>query len=159
VVSFVRCLGRCLCVGSISRPEDFYWARIFWVWNLDSSEAQTHYGMYRLEKKSVCSKDPNAEYRFLSCSVLRWRVSVTFTTVCSMTIDEICTGKYLQQTEEGEWQATNFLPNSSEIFTKFRKIVNEDRRIEHWNSRNSGTYFFLFMSHICPMIPSEVFQL
>jgi len=42
-------LGRCLCVGLITRPEESYrlWCDWVWSWILDNKETLTHWGLLR----------------------------------------------------------------------------------------------------------------
>jgi hypothetical protein len=70
-------------------------------------------------------------------------LSVTFTTVCLVTLDKICKSKYFRQIERGNryWQAKKSRPNSSEIFTKVRTSFNEERSIQHWNAQTYGNHF------------------
>ena len=73
-------------------------------------------------------------------------LSVTFRTVCSMTLDRTCMNKYLGLTEETDWQAQKYRPNSSESFTKFWNSVTEESNVENVNARTHGNCFHLFIS-------------
>jgi len=49
------------------------------------------------QKGVILNKDGSPSLDFIR------RLSVTFTTICLMTLDKTCKRKYLRQTEESDW--------------------------------------------------------
>jgi hypothetical protein len=102
----------------------------------------------RAMDKKLCSKESDTEYRRLSVRVLRWNeVSNIDNSLFGDARYNLLEKIFATDGGNRYWQATRSRPNSSKIFTKFRRNFNEERRIEHLNAQHYGTPFHLLMSH------------